>query len=47
MKAKRGDNRMVIRTMKWINKKITNMMKTKNMKNIMTTRRIMNKIRTI
>jgi hypothetical protein len=47
MKAKRGDNRMMIRTMKWINKKIANMMKTKRMKNIVRTRKIMNKIRTI
>jgi hypothetical protein len=47
MKAKRGYNRMMIRTMKWINKKITNTMKTKRMKNIMRTRKIMNKIMTI
>jgi hypothetical protein len=47
MKVKKGNNRMMIRTMKWTNKKITNMMKTKRMKNIMRTRRIMNKITTI
>jgi hypothetical protein len=47
MKAKRVDEKMMIKSMKWINKKIANTMKTKRMKNIMRTRRIMNKIRII